>query len=167
MSTHNTTLGRSSYKGARSDHRKDRYKKAPSERHERGYRLCVYCGQPADTLDHCPPLSRIDDYESLGLQRELYLTIASCNQCNRMASDSLQDNIFERIDHVKDRLSKKLKRHLKRVEWDDEEIEELGPNLTSAVLAHNKNTELAISRLEYYRGFDVLMDWIEGDESHG
>jgi 5-methylcytosine-specific restriction endonuclease McrA len=167
MPGQNRTLGRSSFRRSQSDYRRDRYKKAPSERHSQGYRLCVYCGQPADTLDHCPPLSRIDDYESLGLRRELYLTVPSCRHCNALAADSLQDNIFERIDYVKDRLSNKLKKYLKKIEWDDEEIEELGPSLASAVLANNKKTELAISRVEYYGGFDVVMDWIEEDESHG
>ena len=60
-------------KAHRNDARKDRYKLCPSERSEKGYKMCVYCGQPADTLDHVPPLNRIDDYEAMGLMEEHYL----------------------------------------------------------------------------------------------
>jgi 5-methylcytosine-specific restriction endonuclease McrA len=154
-------MARSNKNTQRHDHRKDRYKLCPAERSEKGYKLCVYCGQPADTLDHVPPLNRIDDYESLGLLREQYVLVPACRSCNATASDKLEDGILQRIEAVKDRLSVRLRRYLKRVEWDDEELAELGPNLLSAVKANHIKTELAISRLEYYGGFDVVLDWLE------
>ena len=150
---------------SRNDPRKHRYKLAPSERSEKGYRLCVYCGQPADTLDHVPPLNRIDDYESLNLQKEYYLLVPSCRSCNCTASDNLESGILERIEVVKDALTKKLKKYLKGIEWDEVELEELGPNLLSAVKKDSIKKQLAVSRIEYYGGFDVILDWLESEES--
>ena len=145
----------------RDDPRKARYKLCPAERSDKGYKLCIYCGQPADTVDHVPPLNRIDDYESLGLLQEQYILAPACRSCNSIANDKLEDGILQRIEVVKDRLAKNLRKYLKRVEWDEEELEELGPNLLSAVKANHIKTELAISRLEYYGGFDVVLDWLE------
>jgi hypothetical protein len=149
----------------RHDARKDRYRLCPSERSEKGYKLCVYCGQPADTVDHVPPLNRIDDYESMGLMDEQYLLVPSCRPCNSTAKDKLEEGILQRIEAVKDRLAVNLRKYLKRVEWDEEELDELGPNLLSAVKANHKKTEIAIARLEYYGGFDVVLDWLEDQGS--
>jgi len=145
----------------RNDPRKARYKLCPAERSDKGYKLCIYCGQPADTLDHVPPLNRIDDYESLGLAQEQYVLAPACRSCNSTAKDNLEDGILQRIEAVKDRIAKNLRKYLQRVEWDEEELAELGPNILSAVKANNIKTELAISRLEYYGGFDVVLDWLE------
>ena len=145
----------------RDDPRKARYRLCPAERSDKGYKLCIYCGQPADTLDHVPPLNRIDDYEAMGLLKEQYILAPACRSCNSTASDKLEDGILQRIEAVKDRISINLRKYLRRVEWDDEELAELGPNLLSAVKANHIKTELAISRLEYYGGFDVVLDWLE------
>ena len=47
--------------------------------------ICFYCGDPADTADHCPPLNRVDSYRGLGAGREFYVKVACCAECNKIA----------------------------------------------------------------------------------
>ena len=138
------------------------YSYTGAESSEDGYPLCVYCGDPATERDHVPPISQVDEYRALGLVREHYLLVPSCKSCNTIAGTSLQNSIFERIEVIKDKISRKLARYLKQTEWDEEEIEELGPNLATAVKAGSVKRQMAIARIEYYGGYDYLMDEIDG-----
>lgn len=126
------------------------------------YWRCVYCGEPADQLDHVPPLTRVDDYKALGIAKEIYITVPCCGDCNSSLSNSLQDNIFERIDHLKSKLYKKYAKSTS-AEWDDDEIAELGPALRSHVVAATRSQSLIKRRYEYEGGYAALMnsyDWI-------
>lgn len=120
------------------------------------YPLCVYCGSPADTRDHVPPITRVNDYRSIGLKNEQYLLVPCCKSCNSYLNDSLQDNIFDRIEHLKDILASKFSKQLKEVEWDDDELEELGDNLRSFVSSSCRKSKNIQSRYHYYGGFDAL-----------
>lgn len=127
---------------------------------ERGpfYPLCVYCGAPATCRDHVPPLSRIDDYRALRLRRELFLLVPSCDNCNLLLGSTLQTNIFERIEYLKDILSRKHKKKLDRAEWDDDEVLELGRYLRSFVAVETAKDLNTRKRIEYYGGADAIAD---------
>ena len=127
-----------------------------------GYPMCVYCGDPATGRDHVPPITKVQAYRELCLAKELYLLVPSCASCNSFGSDNLQSSIFERIEFIKDRISRKFARYLQQTEWDEEEIEELGPNLASKVREGTVKRRMAIARIEYYGGYDYLMDEIDG-----
>jgi len=125
------------------------------------YWKCVYCGRPADTIDHCPPISRVDDYRALGLKREIYLKVPSCAPCNRILGDSLQETFIDRAEHLKDKISRKYARHLRVAEWDEDEMEELGPNLRGSVAAANRRRDSYSSMIDYYEGIDEVIANIE------
>ena len=80
--------------------------------------------------------------------------------CNAIAQDSLQETIFDRIEYVKDRLIKKYAKKYGAVEWDDDEISELGPNLKSHINKSNHLSKLIRSRVDYYKGYEALLDKI-------
>lgn len=122
---------------------------------------CVYCGDPATVKDHCPPISRVDDYKSLGLKRESYFLVSSCEHCNGILSDSLQESIFKRIEEAKDLLEKKFKKSLSVPEWDEDEIQELGKNLRSKVRAQLRKASKARRRIDYYAGYEAIQDFID------
>lgn len=142
----------------RRDHRLGRYRLMTAEMDPRGFKKCVYCGEPANTVDHQPPISRIDDYESLGLANELYVLIPSCMDCNKLAGSVLHDSPIERLEYIKDSLEKRLKKYLNQVEWDEEELKDIGPNLKSKILEDSNKKLTAINRIEYYSGYDLIID---------
>jgi hypothetical protein len=117
----------------------------------------MYCGQPADTLDHVPPVSRISDYEALRLDRERYFLVRSCADCNVVLGNSLQETILQRAEYLKDRLEQKHRNKLKAQEWDEEELQELGPRLRSSVRAQIRTATRIRARIDYYAGIDAVL----------
>ena len=120
--------------------------------------LCVYCGMPADTKEHYPPISRVSDYESLG--GVIFIKFPCCSHCNSIAGSYLDDTILARIERVKDRMQQKWNKRFKAEEWDDEEFEELGRNLQSYVSTETAKDLKLKNKIEYYVGIDTLIDQI-------
>lgn len=133
------------------------YRLAPSERSEHGWPLCVYCGQPADTMDHVPPLSRVDDYRAMGVAWEAFLLVKACRPCNLALGDSLQRDVLERIQVLKDLLSKGGRREFVRDLWDEDEVNELGKNLRSLVGSKLRKEQAMLERIEYRGGLRALL----------
>jgi len=125
--------------------------------HNGSFWECMYCGQPADTLDHVPPVSRISDYEALRLDRERYFLVRSCADCNVVLGNSLQETILQRAEYLKDRLEQKHRNKLKAQEWDEEELQELGPRLRSSVRAQIRTATRIRARIDYYAGIDAVL----------
>lgn len=132
------------------------YKLAKFYTHPDGYHVCVYCGDPADSVDHVPPSSRVSDYQALGLEKEEYLLVKACRSCNKLLSDSLQDSIISRIDELKRRL-KKRKAYWTADDWSEEDLEELGPNLRSLIGASVNKQCNQKRRYEYKGGYKLFL----------
>jgi len=145
----NRNAARSRYSGL--------YSTAPSERSEFGWPLCVYCGDPADTIDHVPPISRVDDYRALFRGRETFLLVKCCKPCNTMLANELQADIFERIDAVKYRLKRKIRRDDYALQWSQDEIAQLGKNLRSKVVSSMKKIESTQRRIDYRGGYRAIL----------
>ena len=159
--------------GARHGDKQSRAKRAHEALYtrvngERGefYWLCLYCGEPADQIEHYPPISRIDDYRALGLKHEMFVKFPCCADCNRKAGSTLQESVLERFEFVKDKIARQGSRYIAKVDWDDEELEEFGPNLFSKIRENSKKGEVFRRRIEYYTGFDHMLDWL-GDNPEG
>lgn len=133
------------------------YKIAPSERSEFGWPLCVYCGDPADSLDHVPPITRVDDYRATCPGKEQYLLVKSCRPCNILLKDDLHFDVFERIDAVKYRLKRTLKKHDHALQWSEEELKGLGKNLRSKIISSMKKIESAQRRIDYRGGYRAIL----------
>lgn len=141
-------------------HYEERYHVATGEREPLFWR-CVYCGLPAETKDHVPPISRVSDYESFNLALEVYIKVPCCVECNVMLGSELQESFFQRAEVIKDKLSRKYRRHINTVEWDEEELEELGPTLLSKVVEGRGKSDRALARIDYYAGVDLVLEWIQ------
>jgi hypothetical protein len=139
----------------------DRYRIVTGERAEH-WPLCVYCGNPAGTRDHVPPISRVGDYESLGMQIEVYVKVPACTECNMIAADTLQPSFMDRAEYVKDRLARKYARSLSAPDWDEDELAQLGRNLRSKVRAALNRKRPQLERIEYYAGVEIVLDQIAG-----
>ena len=125
------------------------------------YWRCTYCGEPADTIDHFPPLSRVSDYQAVD-ETGIYIKFPACRQCNSIAADTLDDSFLDRIERVKDRLARKYARFIRppAAEWSQQDLDELDLNLRSAVLADSKKRDIYLSRIEYYDSVDLLLTQI-------
>jgi len=116
---------------------------------------CFYCGDPADTVDHYPPVSRVNDYRALGNRYETYITVSCCSQCNSILGNTLQDTLLERAEVAKTMLEKKLKKDLNMPEWFDDEIDELGDVMRKFMVGAKRRYERARSRIDYYDGVNA------------
>ena len=112
---------------------------------------CVYCGQPAGTLDHLTPLAFVNKLAAVMQIRTQLYTAPACMQCNGYAGDKIFDTFVEKFNFVKARLRVKLKTNY--VNWSQEEFETLGPGLRKYVedklWADNVNARIARQRLEW------------------
>lgn len=143
------------------------YASAPSERSELGWPICVYCGDPADCIDHVPPLSKVNQYRELGAHREQYLLVKSCRPCNQMLGSTVQTDVLARIDEAKALIRKKLGKRDVNYTWDDEDLEDLGRNLRSHVGSAMRKTESLKRRIEYRGGYRALLGMLRDLDTNG
>lgn len=110
--------------------------------------ICFYCGLPAPTVDHVPPLNKVADllmeYESLK-----YIKVPACQECNGIASDFPHIDIYERQEYIKKKLKKKYQKYIKSMDWEEDEIEQLGYRMKQQVIASMSIKYLVAYRLTY------------------
>lgn len=87
---------------------------------------CFYCGRPADTLDHVPPLSMMDFLDREKRKRDDLpaVLVPCCIECNTALGDRMLSNVYERLLFLECYYDKKLSK-LKSF-WSEEEIENMG-----------------------------------------
>ena len=139
----------------------DLYQKVKTPLHPLGYFQCIYCGMPADTMDHVPPISRVACYKSMKLKHEFFLKVPCCNQCNLVLSNSLQDTILRRIEFLKKRLSKKLAKKLRVADFTDDEIKEMDRVLASDVRRSIIERDESLDRIDYTDGQQFIFDFFD------
>lgn len=132
------------------------YDTAPCERSEFGWPLCVYCGEPADCVDHVPPLSRVYDFRTLQVP-EKYFRVKCCTACNNMLGNTLQSDLLERIDVAKGMLRKRLGKRDVSYLWVEEDLDDLGPNLRSHIGSNMRKTESLVRRIDYRGGLRAIL----------
>ena len=92
-------------------------------------RICVYCGNNADTVDHFPPRSA--SFRGL--------LLPCCRECNNLAGTEHPFDFARRVELVKEKIKKRNKKILDMPIWHQDEIEELGPNMRrQVILCQNK-----------------------------
>jgi len=131
-----------------------RYEILQAERID-GMWLCIYCGSPADTVDHVPPVSRISDCDSIYSDDYKFCTVKSCLECNKLAGDRLDIDLIDRIDFVKDRLKSKYRRALRIPDWTLDELDDLGDSLRAEVESAIVKRGVLAARIAYPFGYAV------------
>jgi hypothetical protein len=112
---------------------------------------CYYCGDLADTVDHCPPLdiaySRgVDDLSANGVA---LVKVRCCRECNSILGNRSLLTTESRTDYLYQKIVKRYGQYLRTGEWDWEDLAELGPNLRSAIV-NSENIRLwAERRLQF------------------
>lgn len=135
-------------------------------RHETIYRnVCFYCSEPADTVDHCPPINAVEEYSKEYWKREQipFVTVWSCRNCNSVLGSKLLFSLYERTQYIEDKLLNKYdKAHTL---WTDEEIKELGYSLQTSVKASIEKSKVLLHRArkaqERLLEYDSFPKWEE------
>jgi len=128
---------------------------------------CFYCGEPASTIDHVPPISRVDDYRAFKLRHEFYLKVPCCKECNSTLQDSLQMHIIDRTIKAHELLERRYKKHLKCKAWTKEALEyaQFTGKLRKYILASEELRKHTTSRCDYWKGVNAFLAEFDPDDS--
>ena len=110
--------------------------------------ICFYCGLPAGTIDHIPPLDAIEDLKMIS-NNLTYTKVPSCKECNNLAGTEPHTDIFIRQKYIKEKIRKKYKKYIEFSDWEEEEINKLGYLLQTDIREFMSLKYLVISRLSY------------------
>lgn len=109
-------------------------------------RYCFFCGIPADSKHHILP--RV--ISKKGFKDTEY--VFTCNECNSTLCDHIFLYVHEEAQYLIDKYTRKYGLQTKRVEWDDEEIDELSGMLKQMVKKSISRKIIAEERVYYLRG---------------
>jgi len=112
---------------------------------------CYYCGFPADTIDHVPPISARSRLSELGLSpRYPNSEIDACTECNCVLLGSRPIwTLTERKLFIKKALQKKYRKVLKMKQFTDSELSQFGYNLRTSTISKAVLAEIIRSRLAW------------------
>jgi hypothetical protein len=99
---------------------------------QEGY-YCFYCSDPADTLDHVPPLSAMEVLNKEKRKKEQIpaVLVPCCRECNSALGSRQLWTVFDRLMYLESYYDAYFKRQ--KMLWSEEEIEELGYSLRESV----------------------------------
>lgn len=120
-------------------------------------RLCYYCGEVADSIDHVVPQSMLralrllDDPEVFDIlaQRNRVMEVDCCRDCNCRLGNIYSQNLYERRDQLRERLRAKHKMLLQMPDWTDAELGRMGPAMQTAILNRLAERDQVRRRLAY------------------
>jgi hypothetical protein len=100
--------------------------------------VCYYCGVPASTVDHAPPINWVVALGALALQEQgaQFLKVPCCQQCNSMLGAQKYFSLKQRKAYIASALREKYRTLRSIAEWSEEELEQLDGELESFVRAH-------------------------------
>ncbi len=93
---------------------------------------CVYCGVPADSVDHLVPQHLLRRAGDLNLDLSEVMRFSDwtrpcCRECNSMLGGRLHATLAERRADAHRGIRKKYSAYLRIPNWDEDELAELGP----------------------------------------
>lgn len=109
--------------------------------------LCVYCGEPSACNDHFLPISKsVQMAETHDVGSGRYL-LPSCADCNKIAADKVFETVEEKRKYIQNILVKKFSRAVHS--YTQEEVNELGFNLQTAIISAARKNDAIIRRLKW------------------
>ncbi len=96
--------------------------------------ICYYCGCPADTVDHVPPLALVPEDPDLHSDLPFWL-VPACRECNVLLGCNPILSLEARRAWLLRRYEQRYADELRMPEWSDRELKRLRWTLRSKVLA--------------------------------
>jgi len=115
---------------------------------------CFYCGSCRETLDHCPPLSMLEDLDmdKLREQNVALVLVPSCFGCNADLGAKRIWSPRERLVYLYQKLTQKIDKYFRS--WSQDDVESLGYSLRLMVESRQSRVKGWIDRL---RGIEQRM----------
>lgn len=114
---------------------------------------CVYCGFPADTLDHVIPRSLRSMLLDVGGWKDRWgrvrNTVPACRECNTIAGNKVFNTLCEKRDYIQGKLRQRYRSVPQTAKWTDEELQGLGPVLQQYVRNSMEVAAVIRSRLRW------------------
>lgn len=122
-----------------------------------GY-YCFYCGDPAEGLDHVPPISLIDvmPYKKRKQDRIPAVTVACCQECNSALSNRRLATVDDRLMFLESYYDAKFKQQ--NAMWTEEEINELGFSLQKSVRARQEKLQRYIHKIRAIQRRHIMVE---------
>lgn len=95
---------------------------------------CIYCGVPADSIDHIPPRHMRDQLLGVGLVAMHEREVSSCRECNSALGARPLITITERRDYIKEYLRRRYKSVLRIKDWREDDLALFGDDLRKMIL---------------------------------
>ena len=93
---------------------------------------CAYCGEPADTIDHCTPAWFVEGNLRV-IQRYRLFKVSACVDCNARAGMKLDATFLDRRRRIAVSIRRKKRRLLAIADWEPQEARSLGRGLRTYV----------------------------------
>jgi hypothetical protein len=125
----------------------------------RALTTCAYCGEPATSVDHVPPVLLKNEVPSTDR-----FCVAACKHCNCMLGCLRLFTLLDRQMWVKLRLREKYKKELSAKIWSKEELDELGRSLRGKILRMQRKVECMRRRLAFdFNTLVAILPYYETD----
>ena len=119
-------------------------------------KICYYCGMPASTKDHVIPKAILKTFDIQFNSESLHqyiknrtLLVPSCRECNNLLGATIQESLTARKAYLKKKLKQRYKKVLKMPKWTEEELNQMGKNLRSSIIASMNEKELIKKRIAW------------------
>ena len=93
---------------------------------------CAYCGEPADTIDHCTPAWFVGGNTKL-IARYTFIKASCCLDCNARAGMKVDKTFIERRRRIAVSIRRSKQRLLAIADWEPDEVLRLGRSLQAYV----------------------------------
>lgn len=127
------------------------------EKHFSSRTGCFYCGEPADTIDHCPPISFIDvkDQKWFKSKKIKFYKVSSCFDCNKKLGAKQLLTLQERANFILSRLETSTD---KIVYWSQDEINEMSAMFEKMIQAKKEKNKILFERVRFCQELLVKPD---------
>jgi len=113
------------------------------------YGSCTYCGIPAETLDHIPPISAVYFLSERAKEDFNFYKVPSCSECNSALNNTSLLSVAERHSYIRKFLKKKYKRGLRIPYWDEDELKELHSTMREEIKKANEQASWCKERITW------------------
>lgn len=113
---------------------------------------CIYCGEPANVLEHLWPFSMLSPANRKLFGARLGPQGTSCRHCNAVLGSRYFDTLEMRCDYVSERLAFRAERFYPK--WQESELQSLDANLKTYVQGKQCQREVLIQRINWFKTVD-------------
>lgn len=114
-------------------------------------RICLYCGLNGDTWDEHIPSSTFRIVYRTARERHIDIRVPICRECKLLSGWRAFRTPEEKRRCIRTELQSKYGSVLNTAEWREDEVEELGYTLASAVKAGIESKQMLLRRLTWPR----------------